>query len=810
MSRAQSRAQSSAQSHASSGGGLPKSPHWSGSPSPLWGPARRSQTSYGARQSTVTPVSRGSQTAGSAAASPVPRRVLVAPIPRFSEAQDGRSSFATEPEPRSWAAELLSLLLAAYYRAFGWVFLATDDMDMRVRKHCFNFVNVVGIPLYLPSLLRDAVVLAAWVFGGEQPSMAVMKAPFHFATMYFGVRMYWTRTVSDLDCNMYTLLTGIITLVADYIGQVEASTSSDVRVWAPVWPMNVIVMDMALVWGAAGSVEVSILAATALYGAARISEDCYRYGFYDALQEPNRTDTLPVCPEYNGVCPKGGGAGQIVQAFARTIFVLLCDYIFTRNFRDKARASIRVAEDVAAAMVRFDLPEAGDRLRKAEGVPDRLRLAFGRLLQNLHRYRPFLPDALFEVDVSDLAAPKRGKRKRKVLATEPASSPSASSPSNLSPGAAFAAKSRSFRQQSHSSEALSDNSSGSNSQSTPHSASSSVSTLRSAAPAQIIQTGLTKRPVAVLSVAVRPWEWITQTSSAEVESAAAAWLGCVWERGKAAKATIIGVRAQAAMLAWGTLTRVALTPACLKAAGCATAIVQSMLDEPMPNGAAVRCGIVASQCQVGNLGSADFKEHCVLGAVPPISRMLCTFGQHVAASVLSDRSTALNIENEWEVRLLDRWGMMASGTPPEQQSPRPFDVYQIQGEKAAAETDEWMYQLEAQEAAAKGRAAHYTAGIQQLMCKVPDAAAAASAFARHLADAPGDTAAAALRDAASAHCATTPYVRRVWRDPSWALFPAAPAPVSDGDTTLRDASDVEELRDGSEGGTRQGSPAGAV
>eukprot|EP01062_Namystynia_karyoxenos_P065491 TRINITY_DN5911_c0_g1_i1.p1 TRINITY_DN5911_c0_g1~~TRINITY_DN5911_c0_g1_i1.p1 ORF type:complete len:1031 (+),score=207.98 TRINITY_DN5911_c0_g1_i1:58-3093(+) len=78
--------------------------------------------------------------------------------------------------------------------------------------------------------------------------------------------------------------------------------------------------------------------------------------------------------------------------------------------RQKQQAAVELAKKVAQAMARFDLAEAEQYVSPADvslgGTPLRpnsealsscpeLAAAFARLLSNLRRYRPFLPDALF-------------------------------------------------------------------------------------------------------------------------------------------------------------------------------------------------------------------------------------------------------------------------------------------------------------------------------------------------------------------------------------------------------------------------------
>ena len=95
------------------------------------------------------------------------------------------------------------------------------------------------------------------------------------------------------------------------------------------------------------------------------------------------------------------------------IVVLVLDFYCTRNFalgmereQQQIQRSVSLAETVVTALVRFDLEEAEWTLQQVDTTP--LTETFGKLLQNLHQYRPYLPDSLFTEDqdiVSDIVKP---------------------------------------------------------------------------------------------------------------------------------------------------------------------------------------------------------------------------------------------------------------------------------------------------------------------------------------------------------------------------------------------------------------------
>eukprot|EP01060_Flectonema_neradi_P022409 TRINITY_DN3065_c0_g1_i16.p1 TRINITY_DN3065_c0_g1~~TRINITY_DN3065_c0_g1_i16.p1 ORF type:complete len:548 (+),score=118.92 TRINITY_DN3065_c0_g1_i16:948-2591(+) len=66
-----------------------------------------------------------------------------------------------------------------------------------------------------------------------------------------------------------------------------------------------------------------------------------------------------------------------------------------RSERQKLAASVSLAERVVSALVRFDLEEAEQNINIEEITP--LTEVLSQLLHNLHQYRPYLPDSLFEL-----------------------------------------------------------------------------------------------------------------------------------------------------------------------------------------------------------------------------------------------------------------------------------------------------------------------------------------------------------------------------------------------------------------------------
>eukprot|EP01065_Artemidia_motanka_P043891 TRINITY_DN6166_c0_g2_i3.p1 TRINITY_DN6166_c0_g2~~TRINITY_DN6166_c0_g2_i3.p1 ORF type:complete len:694 (+),score=211.80 TRINITY_DN6166_c0_g2_i3:465-2546(+) len=645
----------------------------------------------------------------------------------------------------------------------------------------------------IPLLIDTVKVFTGKATAGETKTLLM----WHVVFLVFKLLKKKTTSVNDVKIGTAVLV--VLALSSDWLGQVEAEKSTAYATWTPTWPWMIIFMDAALVTSMPKWFELSLLVTAILWILIRSTEDCYRWGLYDFPTAPERNDTLMLCPEEGGACAKECTFWDFNSVMHRTVLVVALDFYITRDFRDQAKAAVDLAEDVAAAMVRFDLQSAQEQLDGAARAPPRLKLAFELLLENLHRYRPFLPDALFEQDLSDLLPEKKGKKSKKRRArkqrdpnlnfqlSEAAETVSPTVAPMCPPAAAERASQASSRSSASRSVASSRQSSprGSSMASSASGSIASRSSRQSSHAAaggarailQVMQLGLTKKTVVMVGVALRPWDWVVQSSSQEVETAVAGWLETVWSSAKAAKATILGVRGQAATLVWGSMVRIAVTPACIKAAACVDELLKNLATKRFPGQTRPHCGICVGGMQVGNVGSNDFREHALIGPLPSTVRALAHYAEYARVSTLCDKASAQNVENEYDVRHVDRWHFPAVEEHVSQGSSRPVDIFEIQAAKQAAETDEWMYQLEAQEAKNQGQAAHFTSGLEKLF-QDANGTAAAEAFSRHLEEDPEDMPVQRLREAAAAHDALhpgLPYARNIWRDPHWDMYRRVPA-----------------------------------
>eukprot|EP01062_Namystynia_karyoxenos_P079275 TRINITY_DN8325_c0_g4_i2.p1 TRINITY_DN8325_c0_g4~~TRINITY_DN8325_c0_g4_i2.p1 ORF type:complete len:781 (+),score=94.80 TRINITY_DN8325_c0_g4_i2:94-2343(+) len=174
---------------------------------------------------------------------------------------------------------------------------------------------------------------------------------------------------------------------------------------ARLWPGVVLVNDLLLTINARRPVQWAVLYGAILWLLVVSTEDVYRWGLFDVENWVQPSDELitrriqctdPPC------AIRAGGAGT---AFCGIVCFLCVDYATTRSFADGQRqqkervlAMVRVAQRVAACLVKFDLESAEAELDAASVGDESADLcqSFRSLLGNLAGYRPYLPQSCFE------------------------------------------------------------------------------------------------------------------------------------------------------------------------------------------------------------------------------------------------------------------------------------------------------------------------------------------------------------------------------------------------------------------------------
>eukprot|EP00756_Hemistasia_phaeocysticola_P017244 Hpha_TRINITY_DN15527_c1_g1::TRINITY_DN15527_c1_g1_i1::g.106057::m.106057 len=210
------------------------------------------------------------------------------------------------------------------------------------------------------------------------------------------------------------------------------------------WAMVVLVLDATLVYNRPRPLPI-VLSGTLLYLFVEAAESTARVGLYDAVA----TRPPPVCECAQPPCGHTvvGACGQLLLA----VVVLLVDFRLTRRFATDLRlqlsrvnASVEVAGKIAEALSRYEVEKAQVEVEdQGEALPEELRESFRVLLDNLFRYRPYLPAALFASSEEE-----EEEEEEAVLVSEPGSPSSPGGESLCASGRASSASFRSGRQAS--------------------------------------------------------------------------------------------------------------------------------------------------------------------------------------------------------------------------------------------------------------------------------------------------------------------------------------------------------------------------
>ncbi|KAJ9459445.1 Adenylate cyclase [Diplonema papillatum] len=163
-----------------------------------------------------------------------------------------------------------------------------------------------------------------------------------------------------------------------------------------MWTCVIIVMDGLLLTECSDAAVKCMVALTILFLTVKTLEEGVSIGAYGLL--PDSWTEVEI-----DSFDRGPGWTGAVLSIRLAVFLL--DFALTRRFalgmltqQQKANARAALAQEVAAALVRFDL----DTAQKLVGnEADSLHEALRGLLNNLRLYRPYLPDALFNGKSAD-------------------------------------------------------------------------------------------------------------------------------------------------------------------------------------------------------------------------------------------------------------------------------------------------------------------------------------------------------------------------------------------------------------------------
>eukprot|EP01060_Flectonema_neradi_P022421 TRINITY_DN3065_c0_g1_i9.p1 TRINITY_DN3065_c0_g1~~TRINITY_DN3065_c0_g1_i9.p1 ORF type:complete len:438 (+),score=83.61 TRINITY_DN3065_c0_g1_i9:255-1568(+) len=268
-----------------------------------------------------------------------------------------------------------------------WLIQETDTDDQRYRKKITGY------------LVPFALAIGGTLAFGITKRVDIMNVSCCFLVLVLTVAsVKWIVTKKQTDFDIIAVLTASIIsiLAADLVSATIGATVA--------WPITVLVFDCALLIEINPRVSSCLVVLVVCYLLVRTTEEMTRFGLFDitGAEKMERWSCIQFTEEELQASPCKLEALPAIRTAAISFGVLLLDFYCTHRFaygmrseRQKLAASVSLAERVVSALVRFDLEEAEQNINIEEITP--LTEVLSQLLHNLHQYRPYLPDSLFEL-----------------------------------------------------------------------------------------------------------------------------------------------------------------------------------------------------------------------------------------------------------------------------------------------------------------------------------------------------------------------------------------------------------------------------
>eukprot|EP01062_Namystynia_karyoxenos_P075318 TRINITY_DN7256_c0_g1_i1.p1 TRINITY_DN7256_c0_g1~~TRINITY_DN7256_c0_g1_i1.p1 ORF type:complete len:1898 (+),score=531.76 TRINITY_DN7256_c0_g1_i1:79-5694(+) len=253
-----------------------------------------------------------------------------------------------------------------------------EDPEERQRKFLF-------IPLGLISLIVAALWCIRYIVFFDEvgplrlANQVVMVVLLCVSLSHAYLRRSLPRELCELPLTAFGLIYGVLN---DLYG-------AGVHEF---WLLAFLAVGGMLVAGARESVSTGLALVVVVWLIVRTTEDATRdLGLWDAV--PYKNEEELIRPEL-GLWWGGMNGGLRVVVF---VVNFLMSRYFVNGMRQRHRElqlAVRLAEEVAAAMVRFDLDTAAELVAQDTAESGALTEAFSELIKNLRMYRPYLPDGV--------------------------------------------------------------------------------------------------------------------------------------------------------------------------------------------------------------------------------------------------------------------------------------------------------------------------------------------------------------------------------------------------------------------------------
>ena len=203
----------------------------------------------------------------------------------------------------------------------------------------------------------------------------------------------------------------ILTIIAITCLCIYISDLSTRLIHVVSWPLLIGVIDLLLVMEMSPNYTLTVVGITAVWLLFTAFEETFRFGLFDLpglrpqsgefgrdvyFTELTNCEKVP--------CASKHAASGVVGSMA----VFLMDFIVTRGFARDVLAeqasmerTINVVQEIAGLLAGYDVEGVARMLDSERQLPEAMHASLRRMEQNLRKYRPYLPAALFEEEEED-------------------------------------------------------------------------------------------------------------------------------------------------------------------------------------------------------------------------------------------------------------------------------------------------------------------------------------------------------------------------------------------------------------------------
>ena len=178
------------------------------------------------------------------------------------------------------------------------------------------------------------------------------------------------------------------------------------------WPLFVLIIDVMLVMQVPTQYSLGLVCFVIMWLLLLGVEESFRFGLFDIPGLPAQEgkygrqyylEAMIACE--TPPCPVAFPSNRLSSA----VPVFAIDFIVTRGFarevlkeQTSMERTINAVQEIASLLARYDVEKVAELLKAHEGdLPEGMTDALRGLEENLRKYRPYLPAALFEAELDE-------------------------------------------------------------------------------------------------------------------------------------------------------------------------------------------------------------------------------------------------------------------------------------------------------------------------------------------------------------------------------------------------------------------------